>query len=87
MRIGDLILVAIPGEIFVEYGLEIRNRVKQLTGMNMVLVGYANDYLGYLITPRAKETGGYEAGISRLRSDSARQMTESAVKQALEINK
>jgi Neutral/alkaline non-lysosomal ceramidase, N-terminal len=86
MRIGNLAIIAIPGEIFVEYALESRSRVKQLTGMNMILSGYTNDYVGYLITPRAKETGGYEAGISRVRSDSARRMIESAVKQILDFS-
>ncbi len=42
--------------------------------------------IGYLVTPRAKETGGYEAGISRVRSNSARRMIESAVKQILDFS-
>ncbi|MFH1007946.1 MAG: neutral/alkaline non-lysosomal ceramidase N-terminal domain-containing protein, partial [Candidatus Latescibacterota bacterium] len=50
MRIGpDIMLVAIPGELFAEVGLEMR---KQLSCKHLFIVGYANGYVGYL--PSAK---------------------------------
>jgi len=59
IRIGDAALVAIPGEPFVELGLEIKRRsVAPYT----FVVGYANDYQGYLATAKAWQQGGYEVG-------------------------
>jgi len=45
----------------------------------MMLVGYANDYLGYIVTPRAVATGGYEQATSRLDASAGRAMTEAAM--------
>ena len=79
LQIGPLVAVAIPGEIFVEYGLEMKKRVAQDTGRPMILVGYANDYIGYIITPRADQTGGYERAVSRVAPSAGRTFTESAM--------
>jgi len=79
MQIGPLVLVGIPGELFVEYGLEMKQRVRQSKDRPMMLVGYANDYLGYLVTPRAVHTGGYEQATARLQASAPRAMTEAAM--------
>jgi len=56
-RIGDIALVAVPGEMFVEIGLEI----KAQSGLkNTFVIGYANGYVGYIPTLKAFEEGGYE---------------------------
>ena len=79
IQIGDLIIVAIPGEIFVEYALEMRSRVKQAVNKDMFLAGYSNGYIGYIITPRAASTGGYEASVARVSADAGRSMIETAM--------
>ena len=79
MQLGPMVAVAIPGELFVEYALEMKARVRQDTGRPMILVGYANDYIGYIITPRAGETGGYERAISRVAPSAGRVLTEAAM--------
>ncbi len=79
LQVGNVLFGTIPGEIFVEYGLELRSRVKQETGNAFCLVGYANGYDGYIITPRAAETGGYEASVARLNAAAGREMTEAAM--------
>jgi len=56
-RINDIALVAVPGEMFVEIGLEIKAR----SGLkNTFVMGYANGYIGYIPTLKAFEEGGYE---------------------------
>lgn len=85
MRIGDLILASVPGEIFVEYALELRSRVAQDTGLSCCLVGYANGYIGYIVTPRAQRTGGYEASVARVRPGAGRAMIEAAMELVHEI--
>lgn len=57
IRIGDIALVALPGEPFVEFGLEIKQRSK---AQQTFVIGYANDWLGYFATPQAWQQGGYE---------------------------
>ncbi|MFP6616071.1 MAG: neutral/alkaline non-lysosomal ceramidase N-terminal domain-containing protein [Candidatus Hydrogenedentota bacterium] len=79
IQIGDMIAVAIPGEMFVEYQLEIKHRIAQDTGKSAIVIGYANDYIGYIITPRADKTGGYEKAISRVAASAGRTLTEAAI--------
>lgn len=79
LQIGPLVVVGIPGELFVEYGLEMKRRVAQDVRRPMILVGYANDYIGYIITPRADATGGYEKAISRVAPTAGRRLTEAAM--------
>ncbi len=57
LTIGDLCLVALPGEIFVELGLAIREGSRYpMTAM----IGLANDHIGYVPTAKAWTEGGYE---------------------------
>lgn len=80
VRIGDMIAVGVPGELFVEYALELRARIAQTYNRPMILVGYANHYLGYIVTPRAMQTGGYEASVARVGPEAGRQMVETAMR-------
>ena len=60
MRLGDVALVGCPGELFVALGLEIK---QQAAAPHALVVGYANDYAGYLSTPAAFAEGGYETSL------------------------
>lgn len=60
IRIGELTLSAVPAEMFVEHGLQL----KETTGNPFALiVGPANGYIGYVPTPEAFEQGGYEPAL------------------------
>ena len=61
IRIGSAVLVAIPGELFVELGLGIRQSRQDL---HVFVAGYANGSWGYLPTADAFELGGYEVETS-----------------------
>lgn len=64
LRIGDTFLVGLPGECFVEYALEI----KQRASARAFVVSMANGELqGYITTPEAV---GYEANLSFFTADS-----------------
>jgi hypothetical protein len=57
LRLGDALIVACEGELFVEYG----NRIKDASPAAVTFVAaYANGYEGYLPTPAAWDEGGYE---------------------------
>jgi hypothetical protein len=58
LRLGEARIVALPGEIFVEIGLDIKSKV---AAKPTFLVSLANGYIGYVCTDEAlKEHGGYE---------------------------
>jgi hypothetical protein len=59
-RIGDLGVCAIPFEVFVEIGLEIKDR-SPLT--QTFTISHANGSYGYLPTAKQHELGGYETWL------------------------
>jgi neutral ceramidase len=87
LQVGNVTYGAIPGELFVEYALELRSRVKQDTGNSFCLIGYANGHLGYIVTPRAMETGGYETSMTRLQPLAGRTLTEAVMNLVHDLNR
>jgi hypothetical protein len=76
VRLGELRLVALPGEPFVELGLA----VKAAAGDGPVLVaGYANDDVRYVLTDDAYVGGQYETVGTALARGSAQALTEHAI--------
>jgi hypothetical protein len=61
-RLGDLAITAIPCEVFVETGLELKKRSPFTQTFSISL---ANGYNGYLPTPAQHEVGGYETWRAR----------------------
>lgn len=61
-RIGDLAITAIPAEVFVEIGLEIKEKSPFSPTFSISL---ANGYNGYLPTPEHHQLGGYETWRAR----------------------
>lgn len=62
LRVGDVAICAIPCEVFVEIGLELRRKSPLPMTFTIEL---ANGYNGYLPTPRQHELGGYETWRAR----------------------
>jgi hypothetical protein len=62
VRINDAVFIAIPAEVFVEIGLEVKGRASHRT----FIVGIANGYIGYLTTADAHRLGGYEVVSSKV---------------------
>jgi hypothetical protein len=54
--IGELALVAVPGELFASLG----SRVESVTGPATLVLGYANGYVGYLADEDAYTAATYE---------------------------
>jgi hypothetical protein len=57
LRIGRIALVGLPGEIFVEFGLEIKRRSPF---RRTYITTYTNGHAGYVATRRAFIGGSYE---------------------------
>jgi hypothetical protein len=66
VRIGDAVFLAVPGEVFVEIGLELKRRAPNKT----YIVGIANGYIGYFPTETAHAVGGYEVVSSKIAPES-----------------
>ena len=62
IRIGDAAFLAVPAEVFVEIGLELKRRAKYKT----FIVGIANGYIAYFPTRAAYPDGGYEVVSSKI---------------------
>jgi hypothetical protein len=62
LRVGELGICAIPCEVFVEIGLELRKRGPLKHTFTIEL---ANGYNGYLPTPEQHALGGYETWRAR----------------------
>ena len=60
LRIGELTIVGLPGEVFLEIGAQIE---KTISGPSLVL-GYSNGNVGYLCTQSSYAEGGYEPSFS-----------------------
>ena len=81
LRLGDIYILGLPGEVLVEIGLEI----KRMAGLErLFIVSLSNDAIGYVCHGVAYDEGGYEPGsATRL----AKGAGEIMVKEALELLK
>jgi neutral ceramidase len=84
VRIGDLALCAIPFEVLVEIGLDIKARSPF---PRTVVVGIANGSHGYLPTPEQHALGGYETwmGTCRVQEDASVIITQHLLEMLAEL--
>lgn len=75
--IGDRVLLSLPAEPFVEIGLDLKRLVQQY-GMSAVVVGYANDYTGYLLREEDYLENRYETIATPLSPSGARLLLEAS---------
>lgn len=86
IRIGPLVLVAMPGEVVACLGEDIR---RALPRHEAWVVGYANGYLGYMVTKEGHRVGGYESSPGRwspLAPGEAEKLRDEAIALSLEIS-
>lgn len=80
LRLGDAVLVGLPGEVFTEFGLEIKARSPF---RETFIVELANGWHGYIPTRAAFAHGGYEPRFgytSRLVPEAGERMVEAALR-------
>lgn len=66
LNIGNAIaFIFIPGELFVEFGLRLKEAAAGLGYRYTFIATHSNDYVGYIPVKRAFELGTYEARIAR----------------------
>jgi len=78
LRIGNVYILGLPGEVLVEVGLEIKKRA----GLEyLFIVSLSNDAIGYVCHSAAYDEGGYEpAGATNLAKGAGEIMIEQALK-------
>jgi hypothetical protein len=80
IRIGEWNFVAWPGEMFIEFALEVKKRHP-----NTFVISYANGELqGYIVTGQAVDEGGYESQNAIFKSPESGEML---VQKTLELLK
>lgn len=61
VKIDDELIVTFPGEVFLEYGLQV---IRHSPLKDTMIFGLTNDYVGYIPTREAFGQGGYEVKTS-----------------------
>lgn len=86
IQIGDLAIVGIPFETFVETGLEIKEKSPFPSTFTISL---ANGWYGYLPTPEHHELGGYETwmGTNYVEVEATRKITKRLFEQLESMRK
>ncbi|MCG5217286.1 hypothetical protein [Streptosporangium sp. KLBMP 9127] len=80
--LGAVTLVAVPGELFLELGEKIRDGAAA-PGIDVVVLGYANGYLGYL--PSRDTPTSYETLVSPVAKGSGELVVAAAIDAAAEV--
>ena len=85
LRIGETVLLGIPGELFSALGRAI---IEGSPAAHTFVLTYTNDYLGYIPTRVAYEHGGYETipgWANQLEPEAGERLVEEAVALAREV--
>ncbi len=76
LGMGPLVIVGIPGEYFVEFGLQIK---KRSPADFTFLIELANGYKGYIPTEAAFRAGAYEGSSARYAPEAGQMLADSAI--------
>lgn len=65
LRLGDVIITGVPGEIAAQLGISIKSAVREETGVkNVAIGGLADEWVSYILSAEEYRKGGYEASVS-----------------------
>jgi hypothetical protein len=65
LRLGDLVIVGIPGELAAKLGLEVKRRAGEITGAKHPIIGgLADEWISYILPIEQYNLGKYEASMS-----------------------
>ncbi len=80
VRLGDVGIVTFPGEMFCEFGLQVK---RHSPAQHTLVIELVNDAIGYLPTREAFAQGGYEptTGTTLYEKGAGEDLTASALRQ------
>lgn len=65
LRLGDLLIVGIPGEMAASLGLKVKDELRRATGAKCPTIGgLADAWLSYILPAEEYRRGGYETSVS-----------------------
>lgn len=86
-KIGDLLIIGIPGEMTAELGLEIKNKLNAKGVKYPVIGGLANQWISYIMSEEAYDKSGYEASVSFYGKELGSVIVKGALNAADPLNK
>lgn len=88
VRIGDFVLVGIPGEMTAELGIAVKESLKNSRIKHVAIGGLANEWISYILAEdKYIKGGGYESSVSFYGPKLGEIMKEAAVKIAAPLTK
>jgi hypothetical protein len=88
LRLGDLLIVGIPGEMAAGLGMSVKSQVRRAAGVKHVVIGgLADEWVSYILSADEYKKGGYEASVSFYGETLGRVVAEGAVRGAARQNK
>jgi hypothetical protein len=88
VRIGDFILVGIPGELVAELGIKVKQSLKNDEVKHVAIGGLANEWISYILTEEEYVNGGgYESSVSFYGPKLGGIISGEAIKSALPLAK
>jgi hypothetical protein len=65
LRVGDLMILGVPGEMAATLGMKIKSEAKRRTGASHpVIGGLADEWISYMLPAEEYRKGGYESSVS-----------------------
>lgn len=84
-RINDHAFITVPGEAITEIGFQIQAELDGRGFEEIFIMGLANGYIGYIMTPEEYDIGGYEACGTLHGRDTGVFVKEKAVSVGMEL--
>jgi len=64
-RLGDLVILGVPGEMAAELGMTLKRQARGILGADCVTIGgLADEWVSYILPAEEWRKGGYEASVS-----------------------
>jgi len=65
LRLGDLVILGVPGEMIAELGIRTKTEARRITGAkHPVIGGLADEWISYILSQEEYGRGGYESSVS-----------------------
>lgn len=70
LKLDNIVIIGVPGELHSTISLDIKKYGEQ-QGKKVLIIGYANDYVGYILPPNKHKNENYESIISQISEEGA----------------
>jgi hypothetical protein len=83
LRLGELVIVGVPGEMASQLGLDAKAKAREMTGASYATVGgLADEWVSYILSAEEYRKGGYEASMSFYGETLGKTLVEGVIRSA-----